>query len=157
MSSEAISSWSHTVPEFQFSTEEFYKLVEAKIKERELPEVKVKQRNFKQGGVFSKNRLYLEVSRKDYIFHICAAPYGKDYFFSWYLRVKLSFLQEWFSRVPVIGRFVVRQLQMKTYYQLDTEHMFRQSIHHVVTSCIQDILEPKGRKLTELERQFRNT
>ena len=156
MASEAISSWNNTVPDFQFSTEDFYKLLEAKIKERELPEVKTRTRNISQGGMFSKNRLYFEASRKDYIFHVCAAPYGKDYFFSWYLRVKLSFLQEWFSRIPYIGSFLVGQLQMKTYYQLDTEAMFKQSIHQVITSTIDEVLEPKGKRLSELDRRMNN-
>ena len=156
MASEAISSWSNTVQEFQFSTEEFYDLLDAKIKERELPDVKTCTRNISQGGLFSKNRLYFEARRKDYTFHICAAPYGKDYFFSWYLRVKLHPIWELLSRIPIIGAFFDAKLTYKTYYQLDTESMFKQSIHHVVTSTIDDILEPKGKRLSELDRRMNN-
>lgn len=154
MASEAISSWNNTVPDFQFSTEEFYKLLEAKIKERELPDVKTKTRNLSIGGMFSKNRLYFEVSRKDYIFHVCAAPFGKDYFFSWYLRVKLSPIQELLAKIPIIGVYFATKLTYKTYYQLDTEAMFKQSVHHAIADTIGDILEPKGKRLSELDRQL---
>lgn len=156
MASKAISSWNHTVVEFQYSTEEFYKLLEVKIKERELPEVKTRTRNINEGGIFSKNRLYFEVSRKDYMFHICAAPFGKDYFFSWYLRIKVSRIRELLMRIPIIGPMFAVKFEYQTYYQLDTANMFKQSIHHAIISCIDEIIEPKGHRLTEFERQFNN-
>jgi len=51
---------------------------------------------------------------------------------------------------------LVGQLQMKTYYQLDTEAMFKQSIHQVITSTIDEVLEPKGKRLSELDRRMNN-
>jgi hypothetical protein len=112
----------------------------------------MKTRNISQGGLFSKNRLYFEVSRKDYIFHVCAAPFGKDYFFSWYLRVKLSAWQEFVAKIPYIGQALVKGMQMETYYQRDTANMFKSSIHGCITSTIDEILQPKGVRLTETER-----
>lgn len=155
MASEAINSWNYSVPNFQYSTEEFYQLLEVKIKERNLPGVKMKTRNISQGGLFSKNRLYFEVSRQDYIFHVCAAPFGNDYFFSWYLRVKLSPIQEMLSKIPIIGAYFTAKLTYKTYYQLDTEGMFKQSVHHAITDTISDILEPKGKRLSDVDRQLK--
>lgn len=154
MPSEAIASWNHMVDEFHFSTEEFYKLLEEKIKQRELPDVKTKTRNISQGGLLSKKRLYFEVTRKDYIFHVCAAPFGKSYFFSWYLRVKMSRWQELIVRIPYIGASIVKNMQYQSYYQLDTANMFKSAVHHCITDAIDDVLDPKGSKLSELERRI---
>lgn len=154
MPSEAIHGWNHSIADFNYSTEEFYKQLEAKIKERGLPDVKTRTRNISQGGMFSKNRMYFEASRKDHIFHVCAAPFGKDYFFSWYLRVKLSPIQELLSKIPIIGAYFTAKLTTQTYYQRDTENMFKQSIHNAITDTIDDILEPKGKRLSDLDRQL---
>ncbi len=154
MPSIAISNWNHLFDEFQFSAQEFYKSVEAEIKRRDLPDVKTKTISLSEGGLLSKNRLYLEVKRKDYIFHICAAPFGTGFFISWWLREKMSFWQELLLKIPWVGEMIVKRMQYKPYYVLDTANMFRSSVHQSIMNVIDTITQPKGIKaLSELERK----
>lgn len=55
------------------------------LKAHQLPDVEISRIEWKEGGAFSSQRLYLRVRRGSLVFDICAAPYGADYFFSWWL------------------------------------------------------------------------
>lgn len=142
--SDVVGNWSHLFPNMEHDPEEFYKLVEEMLAEREVPDIKTGRKIFKQGGLLSHQRLYLKVSRGDYIFHICAAPWGTGFFFSWWVR-KVS---------PYLSRLNSKVAQYHTYYQLDTNAMFRTSVHQSVLAAIDRLTKAKGVKgLTELERK----
>jgi hypothetical protein len=64
----------------QYNPEIFYSEVEDILKEREIPDFEITRKTFSEGGYLAHNRLYLEIKRKDYVFHICAAPWGTDFF-----------------------------------------------------------------------------
>jgi hypothetical protein len=150
--SEATGHWSHLFADMQHDPEKFYELVEEKLKEREVPDFKTAKRTFSEGGLMSHNRIYLEVSRGDYIFHICAAPWGTGFFFSSWTRTKSS--SNIFEKIPGIGPLIAQANQYDTYYKLDTDGMFRSSVHQSILSAIDSLTEAKGIKgLTELERQ----
>lgn len=112
-SSEAIGSWSHLFADVQHDPEEFYQTLEKILTEREVPDFKTSRREFKEGGIFSYYRLYLEVSRGDYIFHICAAPWGTGFFFSWRLRQRISGL----TKLPFVGRYFAQANQSDSYWK----------------------------------------
>jgi hypothetical protein len=146
--SEVISRWHHHFDEFQFSSEEFYKAVEHGIKRREVPHALVGTNTFFEGSVVSHRRAYFKVSNGGYTFDICAAPYGKSFFVSWWLRESKSAIELLFARFFPFAN-------QKTYYQLDTESMFRESIHHAVLEAIDAMTKEKGiRGPSELERQI---
>lgn len=150
--SEQTGHWSHLFADMQHDPEKFYELVEEKLKEREVPDFKTARKTFREGGLMSHNRIYLEVSRGDYIFHICAAPWGKGFFFSSWTRTKLR--STVFEKLPIIGKVIAEANQYDTYYKLDTDGMFRSSVHQTVLSAIDNLTEAKGIKgLTELERK----
>lgn len=152
--SEQTGHWSHLFADMQHDPEKFYELVEEKLKEREVPDFKTARKMFSEGtyGLLSHNRLYLEVSRGDYIFHICAAPWGTGFFFSSWTRTKSR--GTIFEKIPVIGKFIAEANQYEAYYKLDTDGMFRSSVHQAVLSAIDSLTEAKGIKgLTELERK----
>lgn len=152
-SSEAIGNWSHLFLNMTHDPKEFYQKIESLLQAHEIPS-KTKQRIFQEGSIFSHNRLYLEVASADYIFHICAAPWGKGFFFSWWLRQNLSGLDEILNLIPWIGPRIVAARQYKSYYKLDTDTMFRTSVHKCILAAIDDLTEAQGvRGLTELERQ----
>ncbi|HLY61052.1 MAG TPA: hypothetical protein VKV95_09910 [Terriglobia bacterium] len=79
------SHWHHPIENFSTSAQEFYGCVEAALKAHQLPDVEISRIEWKEGGTFSSQRLYLRVKRGSLVFDICAAPYGADYFFSWWL------------------------------------------------------------------------
>lgn len=152
--SEAVGHWNHMFADMEQDSEEFYVLVEEILEDREIPDINTKRRIFKQGGVLSHQRLYLEVSRKDYIFHICAAPWGTGFFVSWWIREKLSDLDEILIKIPFIGPPIVKARQYKSYYKLDTDTMFRSSVHQSILGAIDGLTKAKGiRELSELERK----
>ena len=66
------SHWQHMFEDLQFSTQDFYSAVEAIIKEREIPDVKVERVVFSESKLLVGNRReYLRIKRKQYVFDIC--------------------------------------------------------------------------------------
>jgi len=77
--------WHSLIEGFATSSLDFYELVKAGIARREIPDLKISQVEWKQGGLGAGKRVYLRVSREGLNFDICAAPFGTGYFFSWWL------------------------------------------------------------------------
>ena len=82
---EVLGHWHSLIEGFSTSSLDFYELVKAGIARREIPDLKISQVEWKQGGLGSGKRVYLRVSREGLNFDICAAPFGTGYFFSWWL------------------------------------------------------------------------
>jgi len=135
------SRWHHSFSQFQFSTQEFYYLVENSIKEREIPNTKVKRIEYSQSGLFSNKREYLRIQRGEYTFDICAAPFGKDFFVSYWFG---EFSDSLLSKVPIIGPFFSNA--NKTRYQMDTEVMFQSAVKNSLKEAIEIISKEKGAK-----------
>ena len=131
----------------------FYDLVEKILREKQVPEFSSGKVHISEGGILSHNRLYLEVSRGDYIFHICAAPWGTGFFFSWWVRQKMSDIDQLLILIPFAGSRIVKMRQHKSYYKLDTDSMFRKSVHQCVIAAVDSLTSAKGmRGLSDLER-----
>ena len=81
---EVISHWHHFVEDFNTSTLEFYRHVEETLNQKEAP-VRPQRTDWSEGGLLSAKREYLRATYGRYSFDICAAPFGKDFFFSWWL------------------------------------------------------------------------
>ena len=79
------SHWHHPVSDFQTPPQEFYATVEQALRQHQLPGISISRIEWEEGGVFSSRREYLRVRREKLVFDICAAPFGADYFFSWWL------------------------------------------------------------------------
>jgi hypothetical protein len=85
--------WHSLIEGFSTSSLDFYELVKAGIARREIPDLKISQVEWKQGGLGAGKRVYLRVSREGLNFDICAAPFGTGYFFSWWLaKISRAFL-----------------------------------------------------------------
>lgn len=143
--SVVLSSWYQYFTDAKVSPKEFYESVENIIQQRKLPDVTTSRISYAEGGLFSARREYLRVSYRLYVFDICAAPYGKDGFFiSWWLGETTGLLVQLLSRVPVIGSFLAKNSKSKTYYQTDTENMFKESVRSSVMEAIDSISKVKG-------------
>jgi hypothetical protein len=77
-----LSHWYVAVDAIQFSTQDFYESVLAEIAARRLPQLKSTRIEYHEGGVLSDKRVYLRLARERFAFDICAAPFGREYFFS---------------------------------------------------------------------------
>lgn len=80
-----IGHWHKRFESFSTSALDFYTRVEEAIVRREIPNVAFSRVEAKEAGVLSASRAYLRITRSQYNFDLCAAPFGKDYFFSWWL------------------------------------------------------------------------
>lgn len=81
---EIISQWDKPFPGFNTSPSEFYSSIETAFAAHEIPEVEVKRVIWREGSFISANREYLRIGRKRHVCDICAAPFGKGFFFSFW-------------------------------------------------------------------------
>jgi len=148
------SHWYHLIENFQQSSQEFYSSLEQAIKKRNLPDVRISRIDFKEGNIFSAQREYLRVKRKELVFDICAAPFGNGFFISWWLGEKMGALLSLLLVIPFLGSLIAKTSRPATYYRLDTTLMFQESIHLAVLDVLEGIIEAKGLKsLSESERK----
>ena len=146
------SNWHHTFVNLKFSSQEFYQAVEESVKKHEIPDVSFSRVTHSQGGVFGTRREYLRISRDEYIFDICAAPFGNDFFVSWWMG---EAVRNVIAKIPVINTIAGKNPKYKTYYQADTEAMFRGSVSQGVQEAIDQMTSTKGlRALSESDRRF---
>lgn len=80
-----LSHWHHLEEDFSTSAMAFYEVVEAAVKTREAPDLEFSRVTWKEAGLLSASREYLRVKRGRVAFDLCAAPYGRGYFFSWWM------------------------------------------------------------------------
>lgn len=148
------SRWHHNFDELKFSPMEFYSKVEGHVKKREIPDISISRVSFSETGMFSSQREYLRIRRKDSAFDICAAPFGNCFFVSWWHGEKQGLIAELISKIPYIGPYLASNSQPKTYYQLDTVSMFKESVRSAVNEAIDEMVSSKGlRGLTEFEKK----
>jgi hypothetical protein len=151
---DVISHWHHVFEDLQFSSQDLYTQIEAAIKTREIPDVRLTRINIQEGGMLSAQRTYLRVSRRNHIFDICGAPFGKGFFVSWWLSNRTDGCLLALSQIPVISLLTRFLVQPVTYYKIDTALMFQQAVHSAVSEVLDQITSAKGiRGLTESERK----
>lgn len=80
-----LSHWHHLVDNFNTSTLDFYAGVEEAVKVREVPDCEFSRVTFKEAGFASAKREYLRIRRRKITFDLCAAPFGRGFFFSSWL------------------------------------------------------------------------
>lgn len=155
--SQVLSHWNHMVPGMQQSSDEFYTAIDRLIGEQRLDGVKVERVNISEGGMLSAKREYLQVRRKDHVFHICAAPFGSGFFVSWWLGEVRSGLMATLSDLPFVGwlfGLLANLAKPLTYYRIDTALMFQSVTHGAVMEALESVINAKGaRALTDIERK----
>ena len=152
--SQVLSHWSHYFPYTALSSNAVYSQVESLVKSHEMPNTKTERVNHKEGGMFSSSREYLRVKRADLVFDICAAPFGKDFFISWWLYESEGAMKA-FMKFTKVGEFLNERAAKRTFYEADEETIFRSCVHDCVLEAIDKMTEGKGQRLTELERQIK--
>jgi len=157
-----LSHWHKLFEGMQASPQQIYSQMEQAIERRKIPDVKISRISYPEAGALSARREYLRVQRMDYIFDICAAPFGTGFFFSWWMGTprRLLRLIIWILLilfVPIVGLIIVILWWLslrETYYRLDTALMFQDSVHSAVMEVVDQTTEGKGiRAMSELERK----
>ena len=80
-----VSHWGILLDDFDTSGLDFFQAVQERVEAREVPDVTFQHIDFKESGILSAKRTYLRVRRSNLVFDVGAAPYGRGYFFSWWL------------------------------------------------------------------------
>lgn len=149
------SHWNTLLDNFKYSTKEFYKLFKEELKNTKINGVSFNSVFLHEGAILiSAKRNYLRITWKEFQFDLCAAPFGRGMFFSWWLLYKNGFLKLLLYRIPFIGRFLVRHLFPITYYKIDTATMFMRYVHLATLNTIDHVSNESGtRMLPEDERK----
>lgn len=148
-----VSHWNTMIPRMQQSSDQFYDEVQRLIGEHNLKDVRLERVNIAEGGIFSSKREYLQVRRADFVFHVCAAPYGNGFFVSWWFgTVEKGFLA-WLKGLPVIGTIVQLVITPWTYYRVDTANMFRAITSGAVETTLDHVMSAKGLRILSNEEK----
>lgn len=104
------------VPDFSFSPQKFYELIEEALRARKLPGLEIFRVDYAEGGLLSEKRVYLRFLRERLAFDTCAAPFGTEYLFScrtvyspvklrlWHVLVAFAILTAgWYFLVKPLG------------------------------------------------------
>ena len=148
------SNWNNLIDDFDFPTVKFYNLLTEELKSQGIDKIKIETVSLSEGGMFSSNRKYLRLSWKEYQYNMCAAPFGKGFFISWWLIMRQAPAEMVIEKIPIIGGWLVRKMYPITYYKIDTASMFMTYAHQAVMNVIDQITKDKGtRPLSEFERK----
>jgi hypothetical protein len=141
----------HSFDGLQFSTLEFYTLVSAALDKRQIDGLSIDKKEYWQTSVFSTRRDYLRISRGDQMILVCAAPFGNSFFVSLWAGETLNFFKELLPRIPYGGKRLANFIFSKTYFEQDTDAMFKNMVEKCVQEAIDHMTEGKGvRAISEL-------
>jgi hypothetical protein len=100
----------------------------------------------------------LHIARGEFIFLVCAAPFGTDFFVSWWGGERITFWMDLFPRIPILGYFFEKSAKKKSFYRMDTESMFEGTVRKCVMGEIEKIAIAKGiRGLPDIDRMNQRT
>lgn len=151
---QMLSHWQHYFQNFNMSSNEFYSKIETNLKAQQMPNTNIERAKHKEGGIFSASREYLRVKHADLVFDICAAPFGKNFFVSWWLYETEGTLRSLLKSTKA-GDFLQERATRRTFFEMDQENMFRECVHHSLLDVLDSLAQEKGFKLTETERQIK--
>lgn len=133
------SNWMTMFEGLKFSSKQFYDLVEKHMQLRGIPKLKMHRITLKEGGIFSDSREYLRIEFQDLAYDICAAPFGNDFFVSY-----------WFGNTSSVGKELAGKMfgalasGRITYFKLDTQAMFKESVRLSIQNAIEEISNVHG-------------
>jgi hypothetical protein len=147
----------NTLEGITISIADFYWAVEKKVLARNIPNVRIKRVEWSEGGLFSDKRLYLEVRRFDYIYHICGAPFGDSFFVSTWLFQQPPRVLTVLEQIPILSWYAFvwnKAVRPQTMFAADTMSMFQGVVHGAVMAAIDEVVAAQGgRPLSELEKK----
>jgi hypothetical protein len=153
--SNVLSHWSHFFQSFAISSNLFYEELEKTLQAHEMPHTVISKTRHMEGGILSSAREYLRIKHGDIVFDVCAAPFGKDFFISWWLYESAGTMRT-MLRNTKMGDFMNERASKRTFYQIDEEDMFRSCVHDCILETIARVSEGKGlTALTDADKAFK--
>lgn len=131
--------------DMQLSADQFYKDLEKLVAEYQYPDIQVYRQFLRPAGLFDEKREYLVFMRGNYRFYVCAAPYGKSYFISWWFQFAQNPIVAWLFRSPIIS-FLFEDDET-TLFKQDTQLMFENSINSLISEYTATIQPQHGKRV----------
>lgn len=149
------SHWNQPFKDVQFSTQDIYSKIEQSLWKSGIDNLNITRIELHEGAHFvTPKRYYLRVMWRNLVFDICAAPFGKGFFISWWLFEKEYTWERIVMELPWLGPKIVRAINPITYYKLDTMSMFQGQVHSSVLEVIDTLINEKG--ISSLSNEERN-
>jgi len=145
-----LAHWYNRFDEFSFSTQEFYDRLSEELNRRNMPDAKLSRVNYPEGGMLSAHRDYYRVARGKHTFVLCAAPFGIDFFVSWWLLETPGCLA---GCIAIVMPWLSLFARKTTFYEEDTAIIFRDAVHQGVINTIEGIFKTQQKTLPEFERK----
>lgn len=141
------SHWHHMFETVPFKPTEFYDSLKKGIDEKGMEGISFSNITHHEKGILSAKRLYMRVKFREHIMDICAAPFAKEAFFvSWWLGGAGVTFRDVLITLPIIGKLFNRREM--TFYEQDTEIMFKETIAGCVKQTIEDLTAVKGVRMS---------
>jgi hypothetical protein len=134
--------------ELQLSAKDFYATLETQIASYQFPNVTCKVVEKHEEYLLSSKRQYLHIKQDSLSYLVCAAPFGKSFFISWYLEESEDGFTLALRKIPILRWLVSSE---KTYYQIDSELMFKNSIESIVKAQVHKLMVEHGYRQPDIE------
>lgn len=149
-----ISHFDRLVEGMQISTQAFYGSLEEAIEARDIAGTVVERVVWPEGGLFSRRREYVQISRDALVFVISAFPIGSAMYISWWLGASERGMRAWLGNLPFVGWLFRPLVTPMTFFRLDTAFAFQHHMHAAVLGVVDAYTAQKGiRRLTGDERK----
>lgn len=112
---EIIAHWHTLVDDFSTSSLDWYTALEQGIVARDMPLVRIERIEHNESGIGSTKRMYLRVIRGKLTFDVCAAPYGRSFFFSWWLAVQPLQYALLYAGLGLLGFLIAASVALSTF------------------------------------------
>ncbi|WP_259068728.1 hypothetical protein HDF24_07430 [Mucilaginibacter sp. X4EP1] len=130
--------------DLQLSSREFYEVLKNMILEYQYPDVICSPVTLKESGIFSSAREYLRISRGRHHYYVCASPFGRSFFISWWYQENAHTSANVARKFGLFGRAIAQRMESKTFYELDTELMFTTSITAIIQMVVDKVKADRG-------------
>lgn len=145
-----LAHWYTRFDELSYSTQHFYERLSEELGRRSMPNVTLSRVAYPEAGLFSAHRDYYRVVRGKHAFVLCAAPFGIDFFVSWWLMETAGCMTGCVTAVvPWLAIFAGRT----TFWEEDSAIIFRDAVHQAVLTTIEGIFKASDKPLPEFERK----
>lgn len=144
----AYGDWQHLLDNFTYSPKEFYEKLQQNLKETKIDGITYDWEDLHEGTHFvSATRLYLKITWKEKLFYVCAAPFGRGFFISWWHFEKTPLWERILLMFGRFGRWITLSINPMTFYRIDTAAVFQRYMHDTVMKTMEDITKEKGVRL----------
>ncbi len=153
--SNVLSHWSHFFHSFSMSSDMFYGELEKTLQDHDMPHSVIERTKHKEAGMLSARREYLRIRHKDIVFDVCASPFGKNFFISWWLYETAGTMRTVLKNTKM-GNFLQARAERRTFYQIDEEDMFRSCVHECILETVTKVAEGKGlMQLSDADKAYK--